>query len=283
MPTSANASATHCAARSHSSRGATDSSATDWNATSSARSRLARGMRSATALRRSSFMAAHHCTASGYGPPISDVSANWEGGHPWSHVYDFFVERELFRSTLGWLLFGTDGRMWNRIVSSIGEVPDGGSILDVPCGGGVALRGLDPDQDVRYVAADISPQMLDRTARAAEKRGLTQVQTQSADIEQLPFDDGEFDLVVSLTGLHCVSHPDAAVKELARCLKPDGLLAGSMFATDSGVRYTPHVVAGRAIGMMGPGGGLADLERWLREAGLENITTERSGALLYFR
>ena len=53
-PTSANASTTHCAAFSHSSGGYCFGSATDLNATSSARSSFARPIRPATAPRRSS-------------------------------------------------------------------------------------------------------------------------------------------------------------------------------------------------------------------------------------
>lgn len=214
---------------------------------------------------------------------MSGVSANWRSGHPWSHVYDFFVEREVLRRPLGFVLFGTDTRLMDRTIAEIANVPDGGAILDIPCGGGVALRGLRPEQDVRYVAADISPQMLERTAQAARRRGLRQVETRDADVEDLPFDDGEFDLVLSLTGLHCFPNPELAVAELARVLGPSGRLAGSFFATDSGPQYLPHVIAGRAIRMMGPSGSRADLERWLDNAGLEPDQIERSGALVYFR
>src|SRR6266849_10159279 len=105
--------------------------------------------------------------------------------HPWARVYDFFVEREALSRPIGWLLFGTDTRLLYDQLDAIGRVQDGGSILDIPCGGGVALRGLRPEQDVRYVAADISEAMLERTARVAADRGLAQVQYETADVEAL--------------------------------------------------------------------------------------------------
>ena len=213
---------------------------------------------------------------------MSGVSANWRAGHPWATVYDFFVERETLNRPVAWALFGTDTRLLYETIDTIAEVPEGGAILDIPCGGGVALRGLRPDHDVRYVAADIAPSMLERTERAARSRGLDQVETVSADVEDLQFADGSFDLVVSFAGLHCFPHPDVAAKEIARVLKPGGRFVGSVFLTDQGVRYQPMIVFGRTAGVMGPSGGRGDLERWLAEAGLGDASIELSGAIAYF-
>src|SRR5258708_1127006 len=131
--------------------------------------------------------------------------------HPWASVYDFFVEREALSRPVGRLLFGTDtGLLYNQL-DEIAAVPDGGSILDIPCGGGVALRGLRPEQHVRYVAADIAEAMLERTARVAADRGLAQVEYEIADVGALPFADGEFDLILSFPGPHVFPRPAAAL------------------------------------------------------------------------
>ena len=58
---------------------------------------------------------------------------------------------------------GTDQRLLHRAAAEVGRLPDGARVLDVPSGGGVALRGLRPGQRVDWVAADISPTMLART------------------------------------------------------------------------------------------------------------------------
>jgi SAM-dependent methyltransferase len=217
-------------------------------------------------------------------PRMSGVSANWARGHPWAAVYDFFVEREALSRPAGRLLFGTDTRLLYDGMGAVDEVPDGGAILDIPCGGGVALRALRPDRDVRYVAADIAPAMLARTEQVARSRGLRRlVETAREDVEDLSFEDGTFDLVLSFAGLHCFPHPDVACREVARVLKPGGLFTGSVFLTDGGIRYRPMVTAGRAAGVMGPSGSGADLERWLRDAGLGDVEIRRSGAIAYFR
>jgi SAM-dependent methyltransferase len=214
---------------------------------------------------------------------MSGVSANWARGHPWAAVYDFFVEREALSRPAGRLLFGTDTRLLYDGMNAVEEVPDGSAILDIPCGGGVALRALRPERDVRYVAADISPDMLERTAAVARRRGVGQVETAREDVEALSFGDASFDLVLSFAGLHCFPHPDVACREIARVLKPRGSFVGSVFLTDGGVRYKPMEVFGRVAGVMGPSGGRGDLERWLRDAGLRDIEVERSGAIAYFR
>jgi ubiquinone/menaquinone biosynthesis C-methylase UbiE len=206
----------------------------------------------------------------------------WRSDHPWAAVYDFFVERETLSRPLGWLVFGTDTRLLYDAFEAIAAVPDGGAILDIPCGGGVALRGLDSGQDVRYIAADVSETMLARTATVASERGLPQVELELADVEALPFADQRFDLVLSFAGLHVFPQPAAAVNEIVRCLAPGGRFVGSLFLADAGLRYMPLAVAARAAGLMGPSASAADLRRWMVVAGLSDVKLRRSGAVGYF-
>jgi SAM-dependent methyltransferase len=197
-------------------------------------------------------------------------------------VYDFFVERESLARLAGRIAFGTDTSLLYSAIDAVGQLPDGSAVLDIPTGGGVALRGVRPGQRIRYVAADIAPEMLARTERVARERGLDQVEVQSADVEKLPFEDGEFDLVQSFAGLHCFPNPRKAVLEIARVVKAGGRFAGSVFLTDTGLRYKAAIVGGRLSGVMGPSGSRADLDRWLHDAGFRNVRIEMSGAIGYF-
>jgi SAM-dependent methyltransferase len=207
----------------------------------------------------------------------------WQRNHPWAAVYDFVVERERLARPLARVLFATDiALLYQSAAVAIGSVPEGASVLDIPCGGGVALRGLDPRHRVRYVAADIAPAMLDRTARMASERGLDQVELAEADIEALPFPDGGFELCVSFTGLHCFPNPRLAVAELARCTAPGGRLAGSWLANDTGAMFEPGRLLGRAAGLMGPSCGVGELSGWLAADGFGDIVMRTSGALAYF-
>lgn len=211
------------------------------------------------------------------------VLGPWAVDPAWAKIYDWMVEHPVgggaaFRAALGSPL-----RLLHDAADEIGRLPDGSRVLDVPCGGGVALRGLRVGQDVAYTGVDVSPAMLDRTLAAARRRGVTdQVRVRGADVAALPFDDGSFDLVLSLTGLHCFPDPAAAVGEMIRVLRPGGRLVGSTILDDAGPRWAPLRVGGRLGGILGPGVRTQQLTWLLAARGLDDVRLERSGALGYF-
>ncbi|HWJ67080.1 MAG TPA: class I SAM-dependent methyltransferase [Nocardioides sp.] len=207
----------------------------------------------------------------------------WSDDPLWASFYDWTVEHPRAGGAIWRLGIQSDLGLLYRAAAEIGRQPAGSRILDIPCGGGVALRGLVPGQGVEYVAADIAQTMLDRTMDAARERGVAdQVLPRIADVGALPFGDAEFDLVVTFTGLHCFPDPARAVIEIARVLRPGGVLTGSTLLNDS-LRYAPLRRAGRIAGLLGPGCTSHDLEAWLAGQGIADVVIERSGAIAYFR
>jgi ubiquinone/menaquinone biosynthesis C-methylase UbiE len=75
----------------------------------------------------------------------------------------------------------------------------------------------------RATCTDISPGMLATLSANAQRLGLD-VQTVSADAEQLPFDDASFDLVLGHAVLHHIPDLQRAFDEFARVLAPGGTL-----------------------------------------------------------
>jgi SAM-dependent methyltransferase len=209
---------------------------------------------------------------------------SWSEDPLWGAFYDWTVEHPLPGGLLWRAGIGSDLGLLYDAAAEIGRQPAGARILDVPCGGGVALRGLRPGQGVEYVAADISPTMLDRTLASARRRGVDdQVTTRPADVEALPFEDGSFDLVVSFTGLHCFPDPARAIVEIVRVLRPGGVVTGSALLNDTGLRYAPVRAAGRLAGLLGPGCTGEQVVSWLAAHGVGEVSLEASGAIGYFR
>jgi SAM-dependent methyltransferase len=208
----------------------------------------------------------------------------WDADPLWGTFYDWTVEHRELGGAVWKVGIQSDlGRLY-AAAEEIGRQPAGSRILDVPCGGGVALRGLLPGQDVHYVAADISQRMLDRTlARAEDLSVAGQVTGHLADVEDLPFEDASFDLVVTFTGLHCFPDPARAVVEMCRVVRPGGVITGSALMNDTGRRYEPLRRVGRASGLLGPGCTTDDVRLWLTAQGVDDVTLDVSGPMGYFR
>ena len=209
---------------------------------------------------------------------------SWDQDPAWAHFYDWSVEHPRIGGAIWKLGLGSDLGELHRATDEIGRQPAGAAVLDIPCGGGVALRGLRPHQGIHYVAADISPAMLDRTTDAARARGVEdQVEAVVADVHALQFDDAEFDLVVSFTGLHCFPNPHDAVLELGRVTRPGGMLSGSTLLRTSSLRTIPITIVGRRLDLLGPGVTPTELPSWLEQAGYVDVEIRTSGPMAYFR
>ena len=195
-------------------------------------------------------------------------------------VYDFYMRRERVSRAWARLAWGSDVRHYYASMVTIGEVPDGGTIIDCPVGSGVAFRGLRPEQRVRYLGFDLSQGMLYRAKREAVRRGLDQVELALADATDLPVEVGSADLFLSYFGLHCFPDPRAAIAEAVRCTAPGGRLVGASIV--QGRRLLDRVRVRPNAGLLGPVGTDEDLRRWLEDAGVRNLKLDRRGLFVVF-
>lgn len=101
------------------------------------------------------------------------------------------------------------------------EISQTDTILDVACGTGEFERLLLSEySSQQIVGVDISDKML---AIAKQKcSAYPQVSFQIASASNLPFDNDNFDVIVSANSFHYFDDPLAALKEMRRVLKPDG-------------------------------------------------------------
>ena len=106
----------------------------------------------------------------------------------------------------------------SRHVIDVAEPVAGTDLLDVACGNGNSAL-LAAERGARVVATDSEPAMLIAAAARAGEAGLD-VEWLTADAAALPFEDGSFDLVISVFGV--MFAPAEAAAELARVLRPAG-------------------------------------------------------------
>jgi SAM-dependent methyltransferase len=197
---------------------------------------------------------------------------------PFGAVYDFYIERpRVARVVLG-AMWGVDPRPFYRSLAVAGEMPDGATILDVPCGGGVALRGLRPGQRVRWIGVDLEPAMLRRARRRAVRFPHVRPDFIEGRMDALPLSDDSADLCLSYGGLHCVREPQAALAEMARCLRPGAKLVGSTFVAQ-GSRRQRALLRNDDFGHAGTAD---DLRRWLGGCGLTDVSLDRDDGLVVF-
>ena len=96
-------------------------------------------------------------------------------------------------------------------------------VLDLGCGAGHASFAVAPV--ARSVTAfDLLPEMLAVVAGAAQERGLRNVVTEQGDATRLPYADASFRMVVTRFSAHHWPDVPAALREMRRVLKPNGLL-----------------------------------------------------------
>jgi ubiquinone/menaquinone biosynthesis C-methylase UbiE len=124
-------------------------------------------------------------------------------------------------------------------------LPTFGRSLEVGAGTGYFTLNMLQDGIVREaVATDISPGMLDALQANAQRIGVA-VETVACDAEDLPFDDGSFDLVLGHAVLHHIPRLDRAFAEFERVLRPGGqfVFAGEPSQTGDRIAAYPKRAA----------------------------------------
>lgn len=124
------------------------------------------------------------------------------------------------------------------------DVAAGWRVLDVAAGNGnAALAAARRGADV--TAIDYVEGLLQRAMRRAEADGL-HLDTRVADAEDLPFDDAEFDAVLSTFGVMFAPNPQRAAAELVRVCRPGGRIGLANWTPDGFVGHMFKIVGQHA-------------------------------------
>ncbi len=158
-------------------------------------------------------------------------------------------------------------------------------VLDLGSGAGFdcLAAGVEVGRAGRVVGVDMTPEMVRLACRHLAESGIANVQYVQAEIEQLPFADATFDVVLSNCVLNLCSGKKQALAEAARVLKPGGRLAiadiVAVVPLDEDTRKDLALYTGCIAG----GTPVASFPGMLREAGfasVEIVIDQHSNSLL---
>ncbi len=147
-------------------------------------------------------------------------------------------------ASLSWLVDNPIRRRYmGPVLERIGIRP-GERVLELGPGPGAftvgAARRTGPQG--RLIAVDIQPEMIAQVERRVREEGLTNVETYVANAHHLPLDDESVDRAFLVTVLPEILDPDLALAELARVLRPDGVLSITEEFYDPDYLFLPETI-----------------------------------------
>jgi ubiquinone/menaquinone biosynthesis C-methylase UbiE len=176
-------------------------------------------------------------------------------------LMEWFIDTFLFRGQLRELRLRT---------ATLAQLQPGDAVLDVGCGTGTLAMEVARrvGRVGRVAGVDPGTEQIAR-ARAKAARRHVPIEFQIGVIEQLPFPDQTFDVVLSTLMMH---HLPASLKrqglaEIARVLKPGGRLVIADFKRKQERQ-------GQAARFHAGGSSMQDLAALVKEAGFDHLETE---------
>lgn len=161
------------------------------------------------------------------------------------------------------------------VMRNFGECLDRSAVrvLDLGCGSGHHLRFL-AEEGFSCAGVDASESVVERTKRLLGEMGHPDVPVFHSLFSSLPFEDDTFDAVIDRGSLVCNRREDirGLIPEIARVMKPQGLLLSTMLHVDS---------TSKAQGTSVGSGDVVDFSGRLAGAGVLHFSNEGDVASLY--
>jgi ubiquinone/menaquinone biosynthesis C-methylase UbiE/DNA-binding transcriptional ArsR family regulator len=116
------------------------------------------------------------------------------------------------------------GKSWKSVAEALLKLMPPMVIADLGAGEG-AFSLLLAQRAKKVIAVDTSAKMVEFGRQQAKRQGVKNVDYRLGDMEEVPIDDSSVDLVFFSQSLHHALHPERAVSEAWRILKPGGRIA----------------------------------------------------------
>ena len=175
---------------------------------------------------------------------------------------------------MGWFfdtfLFRGKWRELRQRTANLARIQPGDAVLDVGCGTGTLAMEVARrvGRAGRVAGVDPGTEQIARARSKAARRHLP-IEFQIGVIEQLPFPDQTFDVVLSTLMMHHLPAPlkRQGLAEIARVLKPGGRLVIADFKPKKERK-------GQAARFHAGGSSMQDLAALVKDAGFEDVETE---------
>jgi len=158
------------------------------------------------------------------------------------------------------------GRSWQGIAEALLSLMPPLVIADLGAGEGTIAQ-LMAQRARRVIAIDNSPKMVEFGAALARKNGIANLEYRLGDLEDVPIRTGTVDVAFLSQALHHAAHPERAIAEAWRILKPGGR-AAILDLNRHHVEEAREMYADLWLGFTE-----LDLERFLKHAGFRDVET----------
>lgn len=162
---------------------------------------------------------------------------------------------------------------------TLAEIQPGESVLDLGSGGGLdcflAAKKVGPAG--RVIGLDMTPEMLARAQKTAERLGFEQVEFREGYLEEMPVPDGSVDVIISNCVINLSPDKPKVFTEMYRVLRPGGRIAVSDIVTNGEL---PEVVKENMVAWGACIAGALDQRDYsegLQAAGFVNVEVSPKG------
>ncbi len=189
-------------------------------------------------------------------------------GDSFSFLYDIIMSGSIFPKKFG----GNIQKHYDTLAQALSNV-EGTRVLELGTGSGSAVHFLNKDN--QYTGVDVSPGLLKQAAKRFVRAGFQNPEFYVVSADDLPFENGCFDVCISILSLNFIGNVEKVFQEINRVLLSNGQFVCSVPVPER--NKLQSTIRGSLYSEM-------ELEKICREYGFrfERIPCT-NGVLLYFK